>query len=161
MNCHYSAGIIALAELQEINFLRLSASSNANNTTTNQTAVVTTMNQEICRIKFKKKKHSPWTNPTKLDTNVVTVVNKNAFLQHIWETKIHHHNLMNLLKFYVCVCVCLCMRRWVALSTEDAEFFCNVETDLLRIIYIHLRLRKVKVQITHKLTSEEKDVDLL
>jgi hypothetical protein len=53
------------------------------------------------------------------------------------------------------------MRRWVAVSTEDKEFFCNVETDLLRIIYIHFGLRKVKVQITHKLTFDEKDVDLL
>jgi len=65
--------------------------------------VVTTVNQEIWRITFKKKKYSPCTNLTKLDTYVVTVVNKNAFLQHIWETKIQHHNLMYLLKLYVYV----------------------------------------------------------
>jgi uncharacterized protein (DUF2164 family) len=50
---------------------------------------------------------------------------------------------------------------WVAVSNEDAEFFCNVENDLLNNIYINFGLQKVKVQITHKLTSEEKDIDLL
>lgn len=92
----------------------------------------------------------PWTNPTKLVTDVVTVLNKNAFLRHIWETKIQHHNLMYLLN-------CMCVRE----DNEDAEFFCNVETELLHIIYINFGLQKVRVQITHKLTSEEKDVDLL
>jgi hypothetical protein len=53
------------------------------------------------------------------------------------------------------------VRRWVAVNTEDTEFFCNVKTDLLHFIYIYFGFQKVKVQITHKLTSEEKDVDLL
>lgn len=51
----------------------------------------------------------------------------------------------------------MCVRE----DNEDAEFFCNVETELLHIIYINFGLQKVRVQITHKLTSEEKDVDLL
>jgi len=53
------------------------------------------------------------------------------------------------------------VRRWVAFSNEDAEFFCKVETDLIHIICINFGFQNVKVQITHKLTSEEKEVDLL
>ena len=55
----------------------------------------------------------------------------------------------------------MCVRRHVALCNEVAEFFCDVETDLLHIIYINFELQKVKVKITDKLTCEETHLDLL
>jgi hypothetical protein len=44
---------------------------------------------------------------------------------------------------------------------EETVFFCDVEADLLHIVYMNFRLQKVKVQITDKITSEETDVELL